>query len=166
MAKKIILDREIVEDSYQELADTEPVPSSSPTPSQVIVSFARFVKEAEPLLAQAGAVGIRLPSDKLPSDVPSLDRLSLIAIEFPRFSDGRGYSIAKLLRERFGFRGQLRAVGWVLRDNLLYMERVGFNAFELAPGKPLESGLEAFRELPIAYQATALDHRPLYRRRV
>jgi len=162
MAKEIILNRAIVSDDYQELTDDESAPSSG----KVIVSFARFVKEGAELLATASAVGIRLPSDKLPSDVPLLERLSLIAIEFPRFSDGRGYSIAKLLRERFKFKGQLRAVGWVLRDNLLYMERVGFDAFELAAGKPLESGLQAFAELPIAYQATAVDRRPLYRRRL
>jgi uncharacterized protein (DUF934 family) len=162
MAKSIIIDRAIVPDEFQELADADPLPPSA----KVIVSFARYLREGPELLAQARAVGIRLPSDKLPGEVPGLDKLALIAIEFPRFSDGRGYSIAKLLRERFKFGGQLRAVGWVLRDNLLYMERVGFNAFELAPGKPLESGLEAFAELPIAYQATTADRRPLYRRRL
>jgi uncharacterized protein (DUF934 family) len=163
MTKKIILDRAIVVDEYVELKDGEPVPAGA---QHVLVSLSRWAEEHAALTSTAKNVGVVLPSDKLPEDVVELGRLRLIAIQFPRFTDGRGYSVAKLLRDRFGYLGQLRAVGWVLRDNLLYMERVGFNAFDLLPGKPLESGLEAFHELPIAYQATVSDKRPLYRRRV
>jgi uncharacterized protein (DUF934 family) len=158
---QIIKNRAIVSDPYVFVEDGAPLPASE----HVFVSFARYLAEKDALLASGKKLGIRLPSDKLPKDIPDLHRLALIAIEFPRFTDGRGYSIARLLRDREKYRGEVRAVGWVLRDNLLYMERSGFDAFALLPGKPLESGLEAFKELPLAYQANAVDPRPLYRRR-
>jgi uncharacterized protein (DUF934 family) len=157
---KIIHRRAIVDDEFLPLSDDAPLPREG----SVLVSLARWQAEG-PALAEGRAVGVRVPSSALPSDIPHLDRLALVAIEFPRFSDGRGYSVGRMLRQRHGFRGQLRAVGWVLRDNLLYLERVGFDAFELREGKPLESALEAFDELAVAYQATAADPRPLYRRR-
>ena len=158
---QIIRHRAIVEDDTVTLTDDAPVPAGA----RIIVPLARWEREADALLAQASAVGIDLPSDKLPKDIPRLHELALIAIEFPRFSDGRGYSIAKLLREREKYQGELRAIGWVLRDYLLFMERVGFTSYQLAPGKSLESAVEAFAELPIAYQATVPDPRPIYRRR-
>ncbi|HWU87272.1 MAG TPA: DUF934 domain-containing protein [Kofleriaceae bacterium] len=158
---QIIRDRAIVDDDYVHVPDgVEPTPGQRP-----IVTLARLGKETEALLARFPVLGVRVPSDKLPSEIPALDRLALIAIELPRFTDGRGYSVARMLRDRHGFRGELRAVGNVLRDQLRYLERCGFNAFELTPGKPLESALEAFGEFSVTYQAAADDQRPLYRRR-
>jgi uncharacterized protein (DUF934 family) len=158
---QIIRNRAIVTDDFSAVADEVAVPQGK----KVVVSWARYVADPGVLLGQVEALGIRVPSDKLPKDIPELHKLALICIEFPRFTDGRGYSVARLLREREKFQGELRAVGWVLRDNLLNMERVGFNAFDLREGKPLESAVQAFAELPIAYQATVADPRPLYRRR-
>ena len=129
------------------------------------MTLARYAKSAGELLARCPALGVRVPSDKLPEHIPDAARLALIAIEFPRFTDGRGYSVARLLRDRYKFTGELRAVGWVLRDNLFYMERCGFDAFEVKPGKPLESALEAFGEFSATYQAAVDDPRPIYRRR-
>ncbi len=158
---KIIRDRAIVDDDFVLVTDG----AEQPADAKPIVPLADFVKNREALFARHAAVGVRVPSDKLPSDIPDLERLALIAIEFPKFTDGRGYSVARMLRQRHGFRGELRAVGWVLRDQLLYLERCGFTAFELKPGKPLESGLEAFTELSVSYQAAADEPLPLYRRR-
>jgi uncharacterized protein (DUF934 family) len=158
---QIIRDRAIVEDDFSHVADSGELPGGG----KPIVPLARFVKDRAALLASYPALGVRVPSDKLPADVPELGRLALIAIEFPRFTDGRGYSVARQLRQRHGFTGELRAVGWVLRDQLRYLERCGFNAFELAPGKPLASALEAFGELAQTYQAAADEPRPIYRRR-
>jgi uncharacterized protein (DUF934 family) len=158
---QIIRRREIVEDSFVHVPDgTELLATGKP-----IVTLARYVASTAELLERYPALGVRIGSDKLPSDIPELGRLALIAIEFPRFTDGRGYSVARMLRDRHQFKGELRAVGWVLRDNLLYMERCGFDAFELKPGKPLESALAAFKELSVRYQAAADEKRPLYRRR-
>ena len=158
---QIIRNRAIVTDDFIAVADDAPLPPGK----RVVVSWARYAADPANVLAQVQSLGVRVPSDKLPKDIPDLHKLALICIEFPRFTDGRGYSVARLLREREKFAGELRAVGWVLRDNLLNMERVGFNAFDLREGKPLESAVQAFAELPTAYQATVVDPRPLYRRR-
>jgi uncharacterized protein (DUF934 family) len=158
---RIIRDRAIVEDDFVHVADTDDTADGT----KPIVTLARFVSTRETMFGRHAALGVRVGSDKLPSDIPDIGKLSLIAIEFPRFTDGRGYSVARMLRQRHGFTGELRAVGWVLRDQLLFMERCGFNAFELQQGKSLESALEAFGELSIRYQADARERLPLYRRR-
>ncbi len=157
----IIRNRAIVEDDFVHVPDGAELPDGG----KPIVTLARYVGAREDLLARYPALGVRIASDKLPEDIPEPGRLALIAIEFPRFSDGRGYSVARMLRDRHGFTGELRAVGWVLREQLYYMERCGFTAFELKPGKPIENVLEAFGELSVTYQAATDDPRPLYRRR-
>ena len=158
---QIIRKRAIVEDDFVHVADADALPAAG----KPIVTLARYVKAGGELHERYPALGVRLPSDKLPSDLPQTGVLAVIAIEFPRFSDGRGYSVGRMLRERHRFTGELRAVGWVLRDNLSYMERCGFDAFELKPGKPLESALQAFGEFSTTYQAGIDDRRPIYRRR-
>jgi uncharacterized protein (DUF934 family) len=160
MTAQIIRKRAIVDDDFVHVADDAELPEGKP-----IVTLARYKKAGNELLARYPALGVRVASDKLPSDIPEIARLALIAIEVPRFTDGRGYSVARMLRDRHGFTGELRAVGWVLRDNLFYLERCGFDAFELKPGKPLESALEAFGEFSAKYQADVDEKRPIYRRR-
>ena len=155
---KIIRNRAIVDDDFVHVPDGEELPDIG----KPIITLARYVKERDQFV---GSFGVRITSDKLPSDIPDLERVVLIAIEFPRFTDGRGYSVARMLRQRHGFTGELRAVGWVLRDQLYYLERCGFTAFELKDGKSLESALEAFAEFSVSYQAAADEKRPLYRRR-
>ena len=106
-----------------------------------------------------------LPSDAdLAEIADDLSHLALVAIEFPKFTDGRGYTLARLLRERHGFTGEVRAVGQVLRDQLFYLARCGFNAFELAAGKDLDAALHGFRDFAAGYQAAADEPRPWYRR--
>jgi len=158
MTMQIIRNRQIVDDDFVHVPDGEELPAIG----KPIITLARYIKERDQF---AGSFGVRISSDKLPSDIPELERVVLIAIEFPRFSDGRGYSVARMLRQRHGFTGELRAVGWVLRDQLYYLERCGFDAFELQAGKPLDSALQAFVEFSVSYQAAADDRRPLYRRR-
>ena len=89
----------------------------------------------------------------------------VIAVNFPKFSDGRGYSIGRLLRERYGYKGELRAVGEVARDHLHAMEQCGFNAFQLREGEDPQEALEAFGDFSDSYQATAARPEPLFRRR-
>ncbi|MDQ3337839.1 MAG: DUF934 domain-containing protein [Myxococcota bacterium] len=159
---QIIRKRAIVDDDFVHVPDGAELP---PTDVKPIVTLARYRDQAGQLVERYPTLGVRITSDKLPSDIAQIQRLALIAIEFPRFTDGRGYSVARMLRERHGFTGELRAVGWVLRDQLHYMERCGFDAFELQPGKSLESALEAFAEFTVSYQSAADEKRPLYRRR-
>jgi uncharacterized protein (DUF934 family) len=103
-----------------------------------------------------GKLGVLLASDELPEQIRGLERAPLVAIEFPKFVDGRGYTSARLLRER--------CVGDVLRDQLFYMHRVGFDSFALKAGKDIEGALAAFDDFTVAYQAAADDPRPLFRR--
>ncbi len=96
------------------------------------------------------------------------DRLagvSVVAVNFPKFSDGRGYSIGRLLRERHGYKGELRAVGEVARDHLQLMAQCGFDAFELREGENVEEALAAFEDFSDFYQASAAQPQPLFRRR-
>jgi len=95
----------------------------------------------------------------------SLCRIEALAIRFPSFGDGRGYSIARLLRERYGYRGELRAVGEVARDHLFAMAQCGFDAFQLRAGEDPQAALAAFGDFSEAYQATAARPLPLFRRR-
>lgn len=87
-----------------------------------------------------------------------------VAIDFPAFTDGRGYTSARLLRTRLGYRGELRAVGEVLRDQHFFMKRCGIDSYLLKPGKDIESALAAFNDFSVTYQAAAGDEKPLFRR--
>jgi len=105
-----------------------------------------------------------------PTDDPALvagavEVARVIAVNFPKFSDGRGYSIGRLLRERFGYRGELRAVGEVARDHLHAMEQCGFNSFQMRDGEDPAEALAAFGDFSDSYQATAARPEPLFRRR-
>jgi uncharacterized protein (DUF934 family) len=96
----------------------------------------------------------------------ALGELQAIAVRFPAFGDGRGYSIARLLRERYGYRGELRAIGVVARDHLYFMAHCGFDAFELRAGEEAKEALGAFNDFSEAYQASVARPQPLFRRRV
>ncbi|MCA9626053.1 MAG: DUF934 domain-containing protein, partial [Myxococcales bacterium] len=96
------------------------------------------------------------------SDV--LQDLDIICVEFPKFTDGRGYTTGRLLRDRYGYTKELRAVGHVLQDQLFYMARCGYDSFALAPGKNLERALDGFADFSVSYQAAADVRQPIFRR--
>lgn len=97
--------------------------------------------------------GVWLQADDVLEDlVPHLAELQLVAVHFVRFTDGRGYSVARLLRERYGYEGELRAVGDVLRDQIYLLHRCGFNAFSLRSDQSAEAALEAFKDYSVSYQ--------------
>ena len=103
-----------------------------------------------------------------PADDPasiSLEAVARVEVNFPKFGDGRGYSIARLLRERYGYRGELRAVGHITRDLLFYLESCGFDAFELRAGEDPHEALASFEDFSEAYQASVARPQPLFRRR-
>ena len=91
--------------------------------------------------------------------------LSVVGVNFPKFTDGRGYSIATLLRSRYGFKGELRAIGDVLRDQLFYMRRVGFNAFAVRSDKDIQDAAQALTDFSETYQGAIDQALPLFRRR-
>ena len=149
----LIKDGSLAEDPWVQLDDTAPVAPGQ----QAIVSLERWQAEREQLLQRNAPIGIRLRSDQSPALIAEdVTRFSVIALEFPKFTDGRAYSYARLLRERYGFTGELRAVGAVLRDQFVFMARCGFDAFELADTKAAEKVLEDWRdaagEISVRYQ--------------
>jgi uncharacterized protein (DUF934 family) len=115
---------------------------------------------------RGGVDGLLLqPDDEVEELVPYLAGLSLIAIDFPSFRDGRGYSQAYLLRTRLGWRGELRAVGDVLRDQLSHMRQCGFDAFAVREDKSAEDALKGLAGVSVLYGRSVIEPRPLFRRR-
>ncbi|MFL6719481.1 MAG: DUF934 domain-containing protein [Burkholderiaceae bacterium] len=164
--RDIIKDRRIVADDWQvlKLAEGETVETVAIPEGRVIVPLAVWQARRDALKAR-GDVAVWLASDERPEalkdDVASLP---LIAVDFPKFADGRGYSIAYNLRARLGFTGELRAIGDVLRDQLFYMQRVGFNAFATRPDRSIEDALKGLTDFSEAYQASWDQKMPLFRR--
>lgn len=143
----IIRNRTIVEDDFRTLGNEEPIAAGD-----IILSLERFREQREALAGREGRIGVQVPNDVLAEDLlVELGDVDLIAIDFPIYRDGRGFSTARLLR-RGGFQGELRATGNVLRDQIAFMERCGFDAYEVAEGKSLERALEGFEDFSVTYQ--------------
>ncbi len=152
----LIKNDEITEDPWIAVDDEDSLHEGAPA----IVSLARWRAERETLAGRNAPLGIRLRADQPPAEIAEdIDRFQVIALEFPSFGDGRAYSYARLLRERHGYRGELRAVGQVLRDQALFMRRCGFDAFEVAEGTGAAGWREALGEITVFYQPTE-DGRP------
>ena len=143
----IIRNRTIVEDDFRTLGAEDPI-----TDGDIIISLERFRAEHDALEKRAGRLGVEIPNNIFADEVlGELETVDLIAIDFPIYRDGRGFSTARLLR-RGGFTGELRATGNVLRDQIAFMERCGFDAYQVAPGKSLEQALEGFEDFSVTYQ--------------
>jgi uncharacterized protein (DUF934 family) len=159
----LIKNRQLAQDNWRLLEAEEG--SSIPASGDIIVPLDLWQASWAALRGRTGRVGVWLRSDQGPERlVDQLNELTLVAVSFPKFTDGRGYSIARLLRERYGFKGELRAIGDVQRDQLSLLERCGFDAFELKEGDA-EAALSAFAEMSEAYQASVERPQPLFRRR-
>ena len=158
----LIKDRHVVtDDPWVYVADDQPVPAKG----DVVVGFARFDRDDYDYDTRKGRLGLRIdPEDDLLQVVTHLSKVNLVAVNFPKFGDGRGYTKARLLRERFNYEGELRAVGEVLSDQLFYMLRCGFDAFELVAGKDVDEALRSLEGFSVRYQAATDDPAPLYRR--
>ena len=147
---QLIKDGAVSDDNWTLVRDGEAALPASP----VIVPLATWLAKRDELLKRDD-VGVWLS----PAEDPALlagdaATLPLIAVDFPKFADGRGYSIGRLLRERFSFKGELRAVGDVARDQLYYLHQVGFDAFLLRDGKDAQDALASLRDFTDGYQVT------------
>ncbi|MEQ3723626.1 DUF934 domain-containing protein [Alcanivorax sp.] len=159
---KVIIDGAIVDNQWQRLEE-ESLEGELPT-GNVIVPLAYWQTHRDALLNR-GDVAVWLAPGEEPKDLEDdLSALPLIAIHFPAFKDGRGYSYARELRTRYGFKGEVRATGDVLRDQLFYMTRCGFNAFEVREDRSIEEALEGLKDFSVTYQGDVNEPRPLYRR--
>ena len=117
-------------------------------------------------IGREGRIGVWLSGTDDPRDIAGdLEHYGVIAVKFPSFTDGRGYSVGRLLRERYGWTGELRAVGDIQRDQLFYLARCGFNAFALREGEDVDAALTAFADFSERYQASVDQPLPLFRRR-
>ena len=153
---------EAVADGWRTLADEEIAPADE----DVIVSLARFQTEKDALKSRSAGLGVRVePGEEVEAIADELGALGVIALSFPRFADGRAYSSARLLRTRYKYEGEIRAVGDVHRDQAFYMARCGFDAFEVADDAALAGLANALSDFSQAYQAGADARRPVWSRR-
>ena len=142
----------VVEDVYADVAGQERIPSRG----AVMVDLAQWQDHREQLVRRTDPVGIRLKSDQAPELISDdLEYLEMVALEFPVFRDGRAYSYARLLREQYGFEGEIRAVGDIMLEQLHFMERTGFDAFELDSDDPLGDLEIAVGDFGVWYQPAA-----------
>src|ERR1700733_12861348 len=156
----LVENRQIVEDRYIRVADDAPIPDRVP----VIVSAKRFLAEADALIRRDGSLGGLWPNDRRVAELePWLGHLALIALIFPKFRDGRAYSQARLLRERYHYRGELRATGDVLRDQFQFLLRAGFDSFEVKKPADAQVFAKAAARYSVFYQPSANGGAPVLR---
>lgn len=147
----LVKDGMIVADAFIHVADDAELPVGA----AVLVSTARFLHNPEGLLVETQKLGVIWPNNRALDDLlPYLDRLAVVALVFPSFRDGRAYSQARLLRERHGYHGELRATGQVLRDQFLFMLRAGFDALEARKESDAEAFALTAKRYSVFYQPT------------
>jgi uncharacterized protein (DUF934 family) len=163
----IIKDRNVVADPWHRLElNADGGLPAVPSGGDVIVPLALWRERREELLARPGRLGVWLDSHEEPAAIaPDLRLFGVVAVNFPKFIDGRGYSVARLLRERYGYKGELRAIGDIFRDQLFFLSSCGFTAFALRADEDLHEALEALEDFSDAYQNSVERPEPLFRRR-
>lgn len=150
MPRQLLRNGQVVQDDWKHLTEIEGEPPADG--ADVIIPLERWQAERERWLKHAGRLGVvLLPAHKVEQLVPDIAHFDLIGAEFPGPSDGRGYTQGRLLRERYKFAGELRATGYVRRDQLFFLARCGFNSFEL-PANELATATEAFSTFTAEYQ--------------
>jgi len=151
----------LANDAFTHVADDQDLPQGD-----VIISLTRFQAEGDRLLSEGRAVGVRVEAaeavETLAYDLP---RLALVALAFPKFRDGRQYSSARVLRERYGYKGEVRAVGDVLREQAMFMLRCGIDAYEPADGSTPEQWEHVTRRFRHVYQRAADSRIPAFAER-
>ena len=161
---RVVKSGKVLEDSWQWSAALEQQQDLPDGDWIVPLDYWRVNRER--LLGHKGRIAVCLNGDDNLEDLSaSLEQFELIALEFPKFTDGRGYSHARLLRDRFAYRGELRAVGDVLRDQLFFMQRCGIDSFQVREDKDLEDALKGLSDFSVKYQTAADGVPPIYKYR-
>ena len=167
MPERVIRGRRVENDVWRTLGLQADEDLSLLPGGPILVPLALWKERRSELVARDKPVGVWLKPDDEPGDIASdLDNLALVAVHFPKFGDGRGYSTGALLRTRHGYRGELRAFGDIGRDHLFFLARCGFDAFRLAEHRDPEDALAAFDDFSVRYQGSVDDPRPLFRKRL
>ncbi|HVK93658.1 MAG TPA: DUF934 domain-containing protein [Noviherbaspirillum sp.] len=164
--REIIKNRAVVADDWSVLRLTE-----SDTPDAVVVPEGKVIvplnvwQEQRVVLESRVELGVWIASSERPEELKDdLSRFTVVAVDFPKFMDGRGYSIAYNLRARLGYTGELRAIGDVLRDQLFHMQRVGFDTFAVREDKNIHDALKGLTDFSEVYQTSWDRKSPLFRR--
>jgi uncharacterized protein (DUF934 family) len=163
---EIIVGRTVVADDWSvlRLAEGETAADAIVPAGKVIVPLSVWQTQREALSSRA-QLGVWIASDERPEVLKGqLDQFAVVAVDFPKFTDGRGYSIAYNLRMRLGYTGQLRAIGDVLRDQLFQMHRTGFDAFATRQDRNIHDALKGLTDFSEVYQSSVDQKSPLYRR--
>ena len=147
----LVKNGKIATDIFAHVADDAELPADG----AVLISAARFLENPEAVSRRLGKTGVIWPNSRDLDDlVPHLAQVEVIALVFPSFRDGRAYSQARLLRERHGYKGELRAIGQVLRDQFMFMLRAGFDAFEVKKESDAEAFVATIKRYSVFYQPT------------
>ena len=168
MMARLIKHNRIVDDSWSvvHLAEGDSPESIALSEGPALFPLAVWQAQREAILARGQAVGVWLDTHEGPESLADeLDRFAVIGVNFPKFTDGRGYTTARLLRERYAYTGEIRALGDVLRDQLHNLHRCGFDAFALREGRDLDDALKGLADFSEHYQAAVDQPLPLFRRR-
>lgn len=158
---KLIKGNQIIDDHWQIVREASALGSDNQ-----IIALPLWLANKETLKRHTADIGLLLTtSDELENIKDDLMHFPIIAIEFPVFSDGRGYTLARLLRERYQYQGEIRAIGDVLQDQLFYLKRCGFDAFAIREDKNIEAATKGLSDFSNAYQGSVDQPLPLFRRR-
>ena len=162
----IIKNKAVVSDDWTVLRLSEnETPESVTVPAGKIIVPLKVWQVQRAQLQSRAELGVWLASSERPEELKGeMEKFNVIAVDFPKFADGRGYSIAYNLRSRLGYVGELRAIGDVLRDQLFYMQRVGFDAFAPRPDKNIHDALKGLTDFSETYQISVDQKLPLFRR--
>jgi uncharacterized protein (DUF934 family) len=162
----IIKNKTVVSDDWTVLRLSEnETPESVTVPAGKIIVPLKVWQAQRVKLQSRAELGVWLASSERPEELKGeVEKFNVIAVDFPKFADGRGYSIAYNLRARLGYVGELRAIGDVLRDQLFYMQRVGFDAFAPRPDKNIHDALKGLTDFSETYQISVDQKLPLFRR--
>ena len=163
--QRIIKNGQIIDETWHLLPKDATLDSLSNC-DDYIVPLALWVEHSAALKARDGGLGVWLEAgEEIEEIAADLDNFQVIALNFPAFTDGRSYSNARLLRDRYGYKGELRAIGDVLRDQLFYLHRCGFDAFAIRPDKDPYEALQGLKDFSVTYQSSTDEPMPLFRRR-
>lgn len=159
---QVLKDNRLIDDSWTLLTeDSESLPSGD-----ILLSYSQWQIFSDQLDSHDGSVGVIIEGNADIEDIiEPLLKLPLIAINFPKFADGRAFSSARLIRERYEYTGEIRAVGGFIRDQLYYLSRCGFNAFKFGDSVDLTESAKSLQDFSEAYQVSVDQESPLFRRR-
>jgi uncharacterized protein (DUF934 family) len=147
----LVKDGKITPDIFVHVPDGGELPGDG----AILIPAARFLGDTEAILRRAGKVGVIWPNNRdIAELVPYLGKIAVVALVFPTFRDGRAYSQARLLRERYNYRGDLRATGQILRDQFVFMLRAGFDSFDVKKQADAEAFMQTAKRYSVFYQPT------------